>query len=233
MQTIRSEQHHGTYADLASEYYDSKRHPTCVNFREASQALLIPWLRNLAFPKAHVLEIGAGRSIVSEWLTKDRKSVAQFIATDISLTMLNYSISNGGYTQLVVCDAHQLPFANSSFDLIVSSLGDPYNTIEFWKEVSRVLRTRAHALFTTPSFEWAKQFRNGDRHAYFATLKGNTIAVPSYVVSIQTQNTMIRKVGLAVTEYRHFREDELTTPHSPKLRPGAIVSGYVAQKEPT
>src|SRR5262249_7929148 len=101
MRTINSLKCHryGTYDDLASEYYDCARHPTCANFREASQSLLIPWLREMAQPEGHILEIGAGCSIVSEWLAKDKRSVARSILADLSLKMLRYS-------QVYDCSSH-------------------------------------------------------------------------------------------------------------------------------
>ena len=151
MQTVNSSvPYQGTYDDLALEYYDSGRHPTCANFREASRDLLVSWLRELGRPDTRVLEVGAGSSVVSEWLAEDKRSVARFVATDLSLRMLRYSMAHGSNADFVVCNAQQLPFAAGSFDLVVSSLGDPYNTITFWKEVTRVLTIGSYALFTTP-----------------------------------------------------------------------------------
>jgi ubiquinone/menaquinone biosynthesis C-methylase UbiE len=213
---------------LALEYYDSVRHPTSANFREASRKLLFPWLRELVRPEARILEVGAGCSIVSEWLVEDKRSVALFIATDLSLNMLRYSQDYGSPDALIVCDAQQLPFAPDSFGLVVSSLGDPYNTSLFWKEVARVLKSGAHALFTTPSFKWARQFRNGDTHAEFLVSSGHSVAVPSYVESVESQRAMMESSGLALIQYRDITETQLiTSARSPKLRPGPIVSGYV------
>jgi ubiquinone/menaquinone biosynthesis C-methylase UbiE len=227
----RFNSHLGTYDDLALEYYDSKLHPTCANFREGSRNLLVPWLRELGRSDARILEVGAGCSIVSEWLTEDKRSVLRFVATDLSPNMLRYSTDHSSHADFVVCDARQLPFADSSFDLIVSSLGDPYNTITFWKELERVLRAGAHALFTTPSFGWARKFRNGDTHAEFVTSIGHTLAVPSYIESKKSQRILIESSGLTFLRVQDIHENQLTsTLRSPKLRAGPIVSGYIAAK---
>ncbi len=223
----------GTYADLASEYYDPKRHPTCANFREASCLLMIPWLRDLAKDRVDILETGAGASIVSEWLAEESRGIARLVVTDASQEMLRYSSGSGSCSELVICDAQQLPLTSSSFDLVFASLGDSYNTIPFWSEAARVLRPAGHVLFTSPSFEWALQFRNGCNTAEFVLSNGRMIAVPSYVKSNDAQQRMIEACGLALVEIRAVNDTELrSTPRSPKIRPGPIVSGYLAQKRP-
>ena len=225
----------GTYADLASEYYDPKRHPTCANFGEASRLLMVPWLRDLAKDGVYVLETGAGASIVSEWLAEESRAIASFVVTDASQEMLRYSSGSGIYSEMVVCDAQRLPLASSSFDLVFASLGDPYNTLPFWREAARVLRPAGHLLFTSPSFEWALQFRNGCNTAEFVVSNGRAIAVPSYVESDDAQQRMIEACGLTLVEIRAVKDTELRstrTPRSPKLRPGPIVSGYLARKGP-
>jgi SAM-dependent methyltransferase len=233
MQTIsRSELFSGSYEDLAGDYYDSQLHPTCANFREASLSLLIPWLRGLATAGASILEVGAGSSIVSEWLAGDKRRVERFVAADLCWNMLRYSLDQGTSAELVVCDAQQLPFTSNSFDIVVSSLGDPYNTIQFWNEAKRVLKKGGHVLFTTPSFEWAQQFRNGEKRAEFEMSSGEVLAVPSYVLSEEDQCVLIRNSGLTPVRISQVDENQLkNTPRSPKLQPGPIVSLYVAQKK--
>lgn len=233
MQTIsKPELFLGSYEDLAGEYYDPKRHPTCANFREASRSLLIPWLQELAGHDTAILEVGAGDSIVSEWLAGSKRTVRRFVAADLSWNMLRHSLDHGIRAELVVCDAQQLPFTPNSFDIVVSSLGDPYNSIQFWKEAKRVLKRNGLVLFTTPSFEWARKFRNSDDYAEFQVRSGKFLAVASYVLSIENQCALISSAGLSPIRISHIDDSQLkATPRSPKLRPGAIVSGYMARKE--
>jgi SAM-dependent methyltransferase len=233
MQTIsRPELRLGTYEDLAGEYYDSELHPTCANFREASRYLLVPWLNEFNGPNCSILEVGAGDSIVSEWLAGNKRTVQRFVAADLSWNMLRYSLDRGTGAELVVCDAQQLPFTPNSFDIVVSPLGDPYNTIQFWKEAKRVLKKNGHVLFTIPSFEWAQQFRNSDNHAEFQVCSGGLLAVASYVLSAENQCALISNAGLSPIRISHMADSQLkATPRSPKLRPGSVVSGYLARKE--
>src|SRR5271157_817720 len=224
---------HGTYSDLASEYYDSRRHPTSANFREASQYLRAPWLLELLRPWSRVLEIGAGRSVVAELLADSGQSPALFVVSDLSPEMLSYTPSFLEHPpSLCLCDAELLPFASNSFDLIVSSLGDPYNTVDFWQGVARVVCPEGYVVFTTPSFEWAKQFRNGTNLAEFVIADGGAIVVKSCVEEVGEQRRMIERSGLTIMERRNVFKHQLhKTPLSPKLRTGPIVSGYLARKD--
>ena len=82
---------HGEYEDLASEYYDPLRHPTCANFREASDLLLGGWLREYSAAGAWICEVGAGRSTVAEQLAMRNISLNRLTLADSSAEMLAYS----------------------------------------------------------------------------------------------------------------------------------------------
>lgn len=221
----------GSYADLASEYYDPRRHPTCANFREASQLLLTPWLCDLTNDRVDVLETGAGASIVCEWLVDTRRRIGRLVVTDVSKEMLRYSRGSTICSHLIVCDAQQLPLISSGFDLVVASLGDPYNSVPFWSEVARVLRPGGHVLFTTPSFEWALQFRGGSHKAEFILSNGQAITVPSDILSNDAQRRLVEGCEMALVEIRVIQDSELhRTPRSPKLRKGPIVTGYLCRR---
>jgi ubiquinone/menaquinone biosynthesis C-methylase UbiE len=219
----------GTYDELAPEYYDSKKHPTSANFREASKALITPWLSRLLRPQWEVMEVGAGRSVVAEWLTETGRTVASLWITDSSLEMLSYS--SGFDANLVQCDARHMPFTANSFEVIVSSLGDPYDTSAFWKETSRVLKPGGYILFTTPSFQWAAKFRGGVKTAEFQLHRGEVIRVPSFVRPRFLEERMIKHAGLTVLSSAQFHDQGIwDSPRSPKLREGPIVTGYIVQK---
>lgn len=58
-----------TFDVVAPEYYDPVRHPTCGNFRRASEILLAKWLSKFEGIR-EVCEVGAGKSVVAELLLK-------------------------------------------------------------------------------------------------------------------------------------------------------------------
>jgi len=232
----------GTYEDLAAEYYDAVRHPTCANFREASSYVLGPWLATRVPPRATIYDVGAGRSLVAELAGSDR-DLDGLVLVDSSPTMLAYSIEwvkRGA--RLVEAPAERLPAAAESVDALVASLGDPYNTPEFWAEAQRVVRPGGRVFFTTPSHEWAVAFRTRDdgesalTRAEFELADGRRIAVLSHILAVGAQVTLIERAGFVVDEIAGVRLDALTaTPVSGKLlvargSAAAIVYGYHVTK---
>ena len=92
-------------------------------------------------PEMVVLEIGAGTGMFTELIAKQG---AQVVATDISkssLELLLKRLKNYGNIEVQVADMESLPFANESFDLVLSagslSYGD--NSIVM-NEIYRVLK---------------------------------------------------------------------------------------------
>ena len=78
------------YDRLADEYYDGDQHPTCRNFRQASEV----FLRELdlrAIVRGRVLELGAGDSLVAKLLREELIDPDQLVLTDASARMLSHS----------------------------------------------------------------------------------------------------------------------------------------------
>jgi ubiquinone/menaquinone biosynthesis C-methylase UbiE len=151
------------YTSLASEYYDETQHPTCANFEELSRLFLEPELATVVPRANHVVELGAGRSIVAPLWKNLSQPMAQLILVDNSAAMLEYS-REWLYNRVtaIVADARETELSDRIADVIVSSLGDPYNTPELWFEIERLLSLDGICLFTTPSAEWARLFRPRD-----------------------------------------------------------------------
>jgi SAM-dependent methyltransferase len=144
-------------------------------------------------------------------------------------------------TLLIIADAAMLPIASGSLDLLVSSLGDPYNDLRFWGEVYRTLRPGGTVFFTTPSYDWAAAFRAGGRskateHAEFELSSGKSVYVPSNIYPSKEQIELIGKTGLIMKEYAEIALDEITSlPLSPKLlidrgSNTSVLEAYMAVK---
>ena len=121
------------YGAVASEYYDSVRHPTCDNFRAASRQLLQHSLIGLTASSDWICEVGPGRSLVAELLP----AYDRLILIDSVAPMLGYSReyhSRGAH--LLLGEAGSLPLRTDSCDILVASLGDPYNESQFWRRPS-------------------------------------------------------------------------------------------------
>ena len=190
------------YDELAHEYYNSRLHPTSANFRLASKNLLHDQLDELT-AEGFALEVGCGMSVVAELLMQNQRPLSGLMLLDSSETMLHYSLP---YQQrgarLLAGDAAQLPFEANTFAVITSVLGDPYNHASFWAEISRTLRPRGIAFFTTPSFQWSEAFRTLETShvAEFELSDGQILRVPSLIYPLAEQTRLIETAGLRVQE---------------------------------
>jgi SAM-dependent methyltransferase len=229
------------YSKFATEYYDEIRHPTCKNFRDASLIYLRKVLAALSSP-GHILEVGAGRSAVAETLIElGLNDLRKLTLIDSSIEMLLHSapFAKAG-AHIAVGDTKLLPFPSKNFSMIVAVLGDPYNTPKFWSEVSRCLVLGGTCLFTTPSDEWVRAYRESrteerrDR-AYFLLADGRGVYVPSFIYCRESQRRMIESAGLSLVEEVDVPMRQLSGQTSPKLLPlldGDLtpVRGYLTRK---
>ncbi len=187
---------------------------------------------------ASILEVGAGASTVASALRALGLSLHGLTLLDSSPNMLSYSrhFEKDG-AALLLADATATHLPSESFDLIVSSLGDPYNSPEFWHEVRRLLRPKGTCLFTTPSPEWASRFRAAHEatKAEFVLSDGRTLWVPSLIPDKATQQGMIERTHLRITQTENMSVAGLTSVISPKLLVSddttlPVVRGYVVQR---
>jgi SAM-dependent methyltransferase len=228
------------YETLASEYYDPVRHPTCANFREGSRALLAKWIGSISLDRSVVCEVGCGKSLLAEMLGR-MADLRDVYLIDSSPSMLAYSqrwAQRGAH--LVMGDAEALPLPAQSVDVLVSSLGDPYNVDAFWGEAQRVIRPSGRVLFTTPAYGWAKSFRvtyEADSHqADFELVDGRHVGVPSFILPTSQQTELVERHDLAVCEIVEFPMSALRGSISPKLvlRRGleaSVVTGYAITRQ--
>jgi SAM-dependent methyltransferase len=228
-----------SYDCVANEYYDSVLHPTCFNFGELSKRAICLWLDPGVTREKDILEVGAGRSIAAQLMISAGCRLDRLFLLDKSPAMLAYSrgwADDGA--KLLIADARSTSLQGNSFDLIIASLGDPYNQLEFWNEVARLLRPNGLCLFTTPTYEWARLFRKGSMtdEAEFLLQDGTIATVPSFIPSNEIQLKMLADAGLEkCAEVDFFRKD-LTHSPSPKIMifkdtdESSIVRGLMVRK---
>lgn len=226
-----------SYSAIASEYYDAVRHPTCANFAELSEQFLAPRLRKLLLTTGmKVLEVGAGRSSVAPIMAATESRLDNLLLLDNSSEMLEHSkLWKTHGVRFVIRDALNTELEEHSFDLIASSLGDPYNCQQFWSEMWRVAKSGGCCLFTVPSSSWSSWFRREAAmdEAEFLLNDGTAVTVPSFVLDGEQQTKMLRSTGWDVLERASYAIADLTGPLSPKLgspMEGAdrkILDGYL------
>jgi hypothetical protein len=213
---FRYAEQHDAYRNVASEYYDEKLHPTCANFRAASKLVFEKRAASFRRKELTVLEVGAGKSLYAEVCPEWRELNQSLTLNDSVPEMLTYShkVIREGATVLVG-DISHLPMPPASIDLLVSSLGDPYNVNEFWLKCTNLLRTDGLVLFTTPSYAWARIFRdqeaNSMYNAEFVTSKGHVYGMPSYILEKTKQLSLMEAHDLLVVGSGNVTLDDIQT----------------------
>ncbi|MCA1288170.1 class I SAM-dependent methyltransferase [Salipiger bermudensis] len=209
-----------SYEELAGEYYDTSRHPTCRDLRKLSLSLIAPIL-DIGIPgRGNLLEVGSGRTILAPAAAAAGALSRTFI-TDSSPTMLTYSrrwLDHGATIFECRADATNMP--DESVSLMLASLGDPYNTLQFWQEAARILRPDGCVIFTTPSYQWSKKFRIGSDSsvAEFLNERGETVHVPSLVYDSFEQSQLVAEAGMEIVDSSSVGLNVLGANVAPKLQ---------------
>jgi SAM-dependent methyltransferase len=211
---------HASYDALADEYYDPVAHPTCYNLNRLSRLFIS---RNILEPwdGRETIDVGAGDSCVAAVLHARGYSLNGLLVTDVSERMLRHSRSwaQRGAT-LAICDARDFSRCAGVVSLLVASLGDPYNTPDFWSEAHRGVRPGGRVLFTMPSYEWSARFRGtkeGSQIAEFVLRNGQRVDVASYVMPLHEQVRLMQGAGFMISSFDslgadHLHADELRSP---------------------
>ena len=186
----------GTYDEIASEYY-SDLHLTSRNFDAATNNFFLKKKIKIYDDKC-LLEVGSGKGKLHRLfnLTNSKK-----IYVDLSKKMLSLS-PNLYNVNKIQSDAYFLPFRQSLFNFVVSFLYDPFNQINFYEEIFRVLKKQGIFLGTLPHIFWGKKLRNIINIDHNSTVfkkissknKQNVI-VNSYLMSAEKIKELLQNVG--------------------------------------
>ena len=227
MTLLQSKVTHASYSDIASEYYDEALHPTCANFRQLSLRYLNKLLERgepfTASSSQSILETGAGLSVFAGLISSEIALNNKLVLQDRSCEMLAHSLNaNVGPAEYIVCDARQIPVQENEFDLIVSSLADPYNDSHLWGEISRVIKPGGSWILTTPSIDWAGQFREKEelKFAEFLRADGQIFSVPSFTYSVGQMINSVEAHGARIQEYCGMTTSSVAGNVSEKLNVG-------------
>jgi SAM-dependent methyltransferase len=204
------------YNVLANEYYDRILHPTSANMREASLIAMRSFLGNATLGR--VCELGAGRSVFVD-LPDLYKSTRKIVLLDESPAMLAHS--NNLETVKVVSSVEASTLLPNSFDTVIASLGDAYNTLAAWRRVVGTLANGGRLFYTGPAPAWAEGFRGVHQigHADEAVFEtaGGTVVVPSHILSEGAQFKVWQEVGLEPLQWMNIYPTALSAPLSPKI----------------
>jgi len=228
-----------TYEALAAEYYDSSRHPTCANFRQASLLVVTEFLESARHsPTGLWCDLGAGDSVLLEAMDRNpwRVDHRRIMLIDASQRMLLHTPrARLRGERLVLAQVDELPLPDRSVGLVIASLGDPYNLPSFWHELGRVAEIGAVVCYTTPSYQWALSYRtvegSPDDRARFLLSDGNIVEVDSIILPPERQVRMCENSGFVVDQIVEISVSQLVGPISPKLKGfDKAVTGFVCRR---
>lgn len=117
----------------------------------------------LGFEPSTVVDLGCGPGEAARVLSK-RFRKARVVAVDSAANMLLQAKAQGSWWRPMPCiraDALNLPFGNSTIDLIFSNFLSPFlaNLDQFFSEVRRVLTPRGYFTFSTVGPDTFKEIR--------------------------------------------------------------------------
>lgn len=204
-----------TYNEIANEYYDFEKHPTCGAFDELTTTFLESYFGALDIKKKTICEVGAGRSKVAQVLSSNLDHLSSICLMDSSAKMLDWSkLSVHPKIEYQISEASDMHRFGNKYDIIVANLGDPYNTLDFWQSVSKALASDGRCVFTTPSYRWSDSFRKSssreiENRALFELADGSSYFVPSFVYDRANQEQMFQKASLKLISYQPLSVDML------------------------
>lgn len=181
------------YDALASEYYDAF-HGTCRNFDETTMNALTD--RSVSIPAAGlVLDVGCGRGCCARFLEVDAQRIVQL---DSSRKMLELEDRESCCLR-IQADAADMPMLGNQFIAVVGFLIDAFIGLNFFSDAFRLLRSGGVFFATTPTSEWGfplrKRLRMDVSSARFLTKQGETVTVPSTLISAEKINAMLAHTG--------------------------------------
>ena len=206
------------YSEVALEYYQAARHPTCANFA-AIHDQLCQFFGHHAPAHGLVLEVGCGAGR----LGRIRPS-AETVLTDISEVMLE--LARRESPKGVMCErmnAFCPHFQNGTVASIFGFLGDAYNHPEFFRQAARILAPGGVLVFTLPNHQWAKTLRGrlsaplGE--TTFVLDFGRTVTAPSITREVTEQAHLMAGFGFDLEFTRSFSLEGM---------PGSSPSRHVA-----
>jgi hypothetical protein len=156
--------------------------------------------------------------------------------------MLQYSSSLRPLgASLFTLDAEALGQDEFTYDLVICSLGDPYNTPQFWATTASRLTEKGKVIYTTPSKKWAARFRKLEgginlETANFLLKDGQLVSVQSLILTRPAQIKLAKRASLELLNYETvpllaIKEGPISRKVTAVLAPtDEILEAYIFQK---
>jgi ubiquinone/menaquinone biosynthesis C-methylase UbiE len=153
-----------------------------------------------------VLDIGSGPGFLAEAIAEQTREIGQVIGVDISAQMIRRATARAkqSWLRYEVADATNLPFADASFDVVVSTQVAEYvpDIDSFCAEVARVLKPNGRGIILAT--DWgAVCWHSSDPERMDRVLQ----AFAPHCADSRLPRTLaprLRKAGLSIVEVSYF-----------------------------
>lgn len=177
--------------DLIAEEFSDDQRITTANFHDISQTFFKSQIEQYANRSQPVLDLGSGRGHLVPILQENFSTV---VVIDISPQMLSFIKPQSSGLVKVVGSASNLPFADQSFNFVVSSLADPFLRKEALNEVFRILVNNGIFIFSSPSKIWSDAIRQGDVYSQESTIFIHSSGLEATVYSFTYTDDELRQL---------------------------------------
>jgi len=109
----------------------------------------------------------------------------------------------------IIGSASRMPICTESYDLVVSSLGDPYFYPETLCEVYRVLKHGGKFAFSLPDSEWAYALRGENPKTTFISDAGKSAETYSFVFNLTVLKELLSDCGFIVEDIQSLNGEKL------------------------
>ncbi len=234
------------YNAIADEY-DSKEHKTCRDFDKFNEIFLKECFNKLFHNRNihHYVDIGVGTGksleLAYKYLNQNYKNFSIDVI-DISDKMLNIVKEKFNTIDITYHNTSIFSYKSTQkYDLIISTLCDPFLTNEYIKVLSALISNDGIILLTFPTKSFAKKIRNNltkIEYTIFHDKNKNEFKSYSFCWDDKELNTILKKYGFEIihkqnyplNEYKHILNSNLLLNNKEKEN-YIILSGIAIKKQ--
>lgn len=210
-----------------AKYFTEEKRITTRNFHELSIPFFENIFNNYVNDESHILEVGPGQGWLRATVNTNCKT---YFYADISKEM---SDINSSTTNKIVTSVRCIPYPTETFDIILSSLGDPYFYPEAFCEFFRLLKSDGYLAFSLPAKQWASFLRSdlpSQNKTKFILDTGDVAEVFSFSYSIDEIKGLLKNIGFELIFAESIKAGSLTNEVSPAII-SASQKGNIDYKE--
>ena len=209
------------YSLIADEFTEEKR-VTTHNFHMLSIDFFQGIINRFPKNEPSILEIGPGQG----WLRKTCLWPSiKYDIVELTREMAGHNMADN----TIIASVANMPIPSHTYDVVLSSLGDPYFYPAALCEICRVLKPGGLFAFSLPSDQWARALRgDADETTTFISESGQAAQTYSFVFPREELENLLIDCGFEIIQLDSLKGSVITKtkePISPALTKAAENCG--------